>query len=314
MLYEYAVEPKAIGASWESFRYLISLFGFERGRLISRFPKTWERQVIETAQASGITDIKLQSLKNHLRKAKTGALVRSGRHYDPGTGDWLNNAIRQHALDPFRAIIASENRGDKDFILAVDKTGEINDDSPLMMASSTGEVSRTGKALADAMSLLLKSAKEVRFIDRFFNLEDERYKETLQECFSVISKRQLADMSCEIHWHDHETERPSINYVEKNAGAWLADIMPEGLSIKLFVWQEKEKGSDFHARFLLTEVGGVNVEAGFSAEGAHQKVLLTLLNPDLCRAKLAMYRRDSTDYELVEPVLEISSDGSTRRI
>lgn len=90
--------------------------------------------------------------------------------------------------------------------------------------------------------------------------------------------------------------------------------MPERMSVKLFVWQEKKKGADFHARLLLTDVGGVNVEAGFSADGSHQKVLLTLLNPDLCRAKLAMYRRDSTDYKLVEPVLEISSDGSIRRI
>ena len=313
MLYEYAVEPKAIGASWESFRYLISLFGFERGRLISRFPKTWERQVIQAAQASGIRDIKLQSLISHLRKAKSGALIRTGRHYDPDTGDWLDNAIRRHALDPFRAIIASENRGDKDFILAVDETGGINDDSPLMAASSTGEVPRTGKAIADAMSLLLKSAKEVLFVDRYFSLADERYKETLRECLSVISKRQLTDMVCEIHCHAHE-ERPSTNYIEQYAGIWLADIIPKGLSINFFVWQEKEKGSDFHARFLLTAVGGVNVEAGFSAEGAHQKVLLTLLNPDLCRSKLAMYRRDSTDYKLVEPILEISSNGSVRQV
>ena len=313
MLYEYAVEPKAIGESWENFTSLISLFGFERGRLISRFPKTWERQVIETAQATGMKEVKLQSLKNRLRKAKTGALIRTGRHYDPATGDWLDNAIRQHAFDPFRAIIASENPGNKDFILLVDETGEINDDTSLMKASSTVEVPRTGEALAGAMSLLLKSAKEMLVIDRYFNLENELYKETLREFFSVISKRQLTDVSCEIHCHDHK-ERPSINYVGSKSANWLADIMPEGMSLKLFVWQEKNESSDFHARFLLTDLGGINVEAGFSADGSHQKVLLTLLNPDLCREKLAMFRRDSTDYKLIEPVLEVSSDGHVSEI
>lgn len=39
MLHEYAVEPQAIGSSWERFRYVIEKFGFDRGRLISQFPK-----------------------------------------------------------------------------------------------------------------------------------------------------------------------------------------------------------------------------------------------------------------------------------
>jgi hypothetical protein len=38
MLYEYAVEPRAIGSNWETFRYVIEKFGFDKGRLISDFP------------------------------------------------------------------------------------------------------------------------------------------------------------------------------------------------------------------------------------------------------------------------------------
>ena len=41
MLFEYAVEPQAIGSNWQNFRYLIEKFGFDRGRLISQFPKAW---------------------------------------------------------------------------------------------------------------------------------------------------------------------------------------------------------------------------------------------------------------------------------
>ena len=152
MLYEYAVEPKAIGASWESFRYLIEKFGLDRGRLISRFPKTWERKVIETAQEAGMADIKFQSLVNRLQKAKREVLIRAGRDYDPSIGDWLDNAIQQHTLDPFRAIIAFENRGNRNFILVNE---EISEDHPLMEASSSREFPRTGEVLAEAMSLSL---------------------------------------------------------------------------------------------------------------------------------------------------------------
>ena len=50
MLYEYAVEPRAIGSSWQTFRYVIEKFGFDRGRLISQFPNTWFRLVYDAAE------------------------------------------------------------------------------------------------------------------------------------------------------------------------------------------------------------------------------------------------------------------------
>jgi hypothetical protein len=37
----------------------------------------------------------------------------------------------------------------------------------------------------------------------------------------------------------------------------------------LIAWSERAGGADFHVRYLLTDVGGMNVEAGFSAVGAH---------------------------------------------
>ena len=51
MLYEYAVEPRAIGSSWQTFRYVIEKFGFDRGRLISQFPNTWFRLVYDATEA-----------------------------------------------------------------------------------------------------------------------------------------------------------------------------------------------------------------------------------------------------------------------
>ena len=310
MLFEYAVEPKAIGSSWESFRYLIEKFGFDRGRLISRFPKTWERQVIETAQQSGMKDVKFKSLVSRLQKAKVRALIRSGRECNPAAGDWLDNALKQHALEPFHAVIASENRGDQDFILVTD---DMDEDHPLMIAPLNRDVPRTGKALAEAMSLLLKSAKKVRFIDRYFNIKKARYKETLKALLFVIAENGVNDVCCEIHFCNHKRRTPT-EHVEQNAGNWLAGVIPEGMSVRTFVWQEKKGGADFHARYLLTDLGGMSVDAGFSAEGAHQTVLLSLLSHDLHEKKLSAFERNSTEYQLIKPVLEISSTGKVRQI
>jgi hypothetical protein len=39
---------------------------------------------------------------------------------------------------------------------------------------------------------------------------------------------------------------------------------------KIKGWQKIKAGEDFHARYLLTDRGGIAVDAGFSAEGNHQ--------------------------------------------
>ena len=49
MLYEYAVEPRAIVSDWSTFRFLLSQFGFDKGKLISQFPKQWFREVYSAA-------------------------------------------------------------------------------------------------------------------------------------------------------------------------------------------------------------------------------------------------------------------------
>lgn len=310
MLFEYAVEPQAIGSNWENFRYLIEKFGFDRGRLISRFPKKWEREVIHAAQRSGMGDVKFKSLVDRLRKAKANALIASGREYDPSVGDWLDNALKQQNMAPFHAIIASENRGSHNCILVA---SEVDEDVPLMRAPHNIEVERVGAVLADAMSFLLKSAKDIRFVDRYFNIADAHYKETLKAALAVIAKDDINDVRVEIHYGEHD-QRPPAELVEQNAGRWLAGVIPAGMSIRLFGWKERHGGADFHARYLLTERGGVNVEAGFSAEGAHQKVLLGLLDLTLCQSKIEAFTRGSTEYILVEPVLEVSADGKVRRV
>ena len=310
MLYEYAVEPKAIGASWESFRYLIEKFGFHRGRLISQFPGKWMQLVIEAARRSGMQDVRYKSLVDRLQKAKREALIRSGREYNSCTDDWLDNAIKQHSLEPFHAIIASENRGVEDFILIAE---DIVEETPLMVASTDWEVDRTGEALAKAMSPLLKYTKKILFVDPFFDIKELRYRETLEASLAVIAEQHASGVQCEIHFRDDD-DTPSAIFSVNSAAGWLPASIPEGLSILLFGWKVKVGGDIFHDRYLLTDRGGMSLGAGFSSENSHEKVNLSLLEAEFCQEKLARFERNSTVYKLVEPILEIFSDGEVRHI
>ena len=77
MLREYAVEPQAIGTDWGTFRYLIEKFGFDRGRLISEFPRKWLREVYRAS--TGFTDIQRTYLVEVLAQAKKNKIVRFDR-------------------------------------------------------------------------------------------------------------------------------------------------------------------------------------------------------------------------------------------
>lgn len=308
MLFEYAVEPQAIGSNWQNFRYLIEKFGFDRGRLISRFPGKWEREVY--AAAAQMKPTERARLEIALKNAKQSKFLRSGRPYDPAIGSWSQNALAQHAMAPFHAIIAEQNPGAYPQVVTVD---EVDEQHPLMVSAHTWEVERVGATLASALCPLLKSAKSVLFVDRFFDISKARYQETLKACLDVIHASGGAGVRCEIHFCDHDN-RPPPELIEREAHKWIRGVLPAGMSFALFAWKERAGGADFHARYLLTDVGGMNVEAGFSAEGAHQKVQLGLLSLDLAQNRLSALVPNSAVYDLVGPVLEVRSDGTVHRI
>jgi hypothetical protein len=306
MLFEYAVEPQAIGSSWQTFLYLIEKFGFDRGRLISRLPGKWEKKVIQAAKEAGVPDIRMASIVERLRNAKL-AVVDLSRPYE-SEKSWIENALTEHQRVPFHAIIARQNIGGNAAVLPV---ADLEERHPLMSVAQDRAVARDAKSIADALSGLLCVGARILFVDPFFDPYNARFKNTLRECLSVVkSSNQKA--ACEIHYRYHK-DKPSNSEIETEAGNLFKGLIPDGVSVSVYCWREKSGGADFHARYLLTDRGGIGIDAGFSAEGGHQSTDMHLMSIALSAARLNAFARDATDFELVGPVLEIRSDGTVRR-
>ena len=73
-------------------------------------------------------------------------------------------------------------------------------------------------------------------------------------------------------------------------------------------------GADFHARYLLTNRGGMRIDAGFSAEGGHQTTDISLIDCAISEEKRKAFERDAGVYELVEPVLQIAPTGYVEHV
>ena len=308
MLYEYAVEPQAIGSSWQTFRYVIEKFGFDKGRLISQFPKRWFSAVYQAAE--GLSPVHKKRVEEALNQAKKNKVVRCGRSYDLSIEPWLDNALVEHRRELFHAIIAAENPGGDKAVLC---TGDLDEHHALMAVPHECAVRRDVDSLAAALRKMLRFGSRILFVDPFFDPYNGRYKLIIFKCLDIVKQMNPRRPTCEIHYRYHAHKHANAE-LERDAAVLFKDIVPEGMVLNVFCWREKDRGEDFHARYLLTDKGGIRVDAGFDPVGDHQKTDMALMDFDLSQTRLGALAGNSNVYDLVEPVLQISSDGEAHRV
>jgi hypothetical protein len=173
-------------------------------------------------------------------------------------------------------------------------------------------IPRDINSLTKACEGFLRIGSRIVFVDAFFDPFNTQQKHLFSRCLSII-RNENERASCEIHYRYHE-EKFSNETLESHAETLFTDIIPEGMAVTIFCWKEREGGEDFHARYLLTEKGGIRVDAGFEPVGGHQTTDVTLMDVDLAESRLAFFSKSATAYELVGPVIEVHADGRVNRV
>lgn len=162
------------------------------------------------------------------------------------------------------------------------------------------------------MKEMLRFGSRILFVDPFYDPFNARYKNTFRECLGIVRSLN-PDAVCEIHYRYH-TDKPANDILEREAADLFPGVVPAGMKVTIFCWRQKIGGADFHARYLLTDKGGISIDAGFSAEGGHQTTDMHLMTFELSREKLKAFARGATDYELVEPLIRVAADGQVERV
>lgn len=240
---EYAVEPAAMGADWQTFRFLIEKFGLDKGRLISRLPKKWESKVIQAAKESGVSAIKLTSMVERLKNTSRLRMADFGREYQPDQ-TWIENAVRQHADRPFRAIIcAGEDRPCGEAL----GTDDCSDDHALFFAPISKDIPRTADAIADALAFLAMTAREIDLIDPFFDLRaaGSDYVSPLASLLARLSVLQASCKVIRVHFRTHDS-RPPEDIFLRDLPRQTDGIIPAGFSLQFIEWSEIQGGDRPH--------------------------------------------------------------------
>ena len=86
-------------------------------------------------------------------------------------------------------------------------------------------------------------------------------------------------------------------------------MIPNPLAISFFRWREKNNGEQFHARYILTDRGGIRVDAGLDNGQPGQTTTVTLIPPEIHKKIWDSLRRDEDIYDLENSCFQISSNG-----
>jgi len=303
MLYEYAIDPYCL-RKWDTFIRLIEQFGIPYGRLISQFPKKWPKMVHEAC--CNFTFRERQIMADKLEMLRKNALIRSNRPYDISK-NWKENALKQQRLKSFHAIISNQNQEGRDFVLVA---GEIIAESALWKVPREVSVPRTGESLTVAIRPLLKISKRILFIDKLFDPATSRWQAVLRNFVYAATNDRKNAPDFEYHLqYDYKNPTQTEDF-RKYCESSLSEVLLKGTKISLFRWKKKEKGEGLHARYVLTEKGGIRIDWGLDTGQKGETTDVSLMDESLWEKRWKEYQETSGTFDLVDKTT-IAGKGET---
>lgn len=303
---EYAIEPTVFG-DWNLLRLLVGQLGWEHGRLISEIPGSWVRQVFEAAAAQGRQGTRVEEC---VRRLKPGLVVRRDRAQAQREG-WLDQVRALHEVRAFDLIVTREAN---DTRRSEVPAGEL-DTSAEYWRVGEGVALRDPASIARELGLLLRCAREVRFVDPYLLPGDRQYKDLLQALLQLAADKTYRQ-GCpvvEIHTKLKKRDGETYSHLREEYEAKLLPLVPRGIEVKVVIWCERDGGQQFHNRYVLTDRGGVSFGSGIAAAPRRESFDDLARLTESARAKWwRQYDARSSDFEPAGPVFTVGGNDQPR--
>jgi len=298
MIYDFALEPELV-ASWgnlQDYRYFAQAFGLGQPRIMAEYPKlkNWRRQVLQAAQGAG--DLEFERV-TALIGIFTECVVSRDRQYEGALG-WLPNAEQEHARIPFHAILANSNPHRHPVVLTEHNLGVDQDRRWELGRSATPN--RKAGDLADSVASMLRICNVVIFVDPHFGPENSRHRKPLGAFLDkILARGPECPMPKRIEMQT--SDKADEMYFRSECDKHLAIIIPQGLSLRIVRWRERDGGEKLHGRYILTDVGGVSFQIGLDEGKTGETEDIDLMD----RAK---YLKRWSQYASNEPAFDRSGE------
>ena len=274
MIQEIAIEPAVLDC-WSRYEYFMADCGVEKGRLVAEFPLYhWKKRVWDALKRNPKrTPRDEKKVEYHLQHTADAKLVYVGRSYQFGNAPpWLDQAIREHAAKPFRAIVSATKVEGLTYILPVDDFDK--ELAPLWQISASCSIKRTPEELASLTSLLCAGSKFVKLLDPHLDPGESRFKTSFSKLLESICH--VADYKVRIEVHTG-TKQSQQDFADKLQNDWPT-LIPMGRKVLFHRWREEPQGEQLHRRLILSERGGILVEAGLDTGHEGQTTTASILS------------------------------------
>jgi len=299
MIKEVAIDPEVM-ATWQHFRELWADLGVTQGRLVAEYPPGWRDIVCEKAYK--VSSAKAASIAARLKPlpGNGGAKrwVATNRGFDRGK-DWLTNAEKHDVPGGFAAIVAKKNPRAKRCVLTA---GEFDPEVTPWSTASQLEVTRDTTKLLECSEFLLRVSHELVLVEPNFDVTEGRFRDPLE---ALVNCRAKGQSWSRLELHVRFPTDKQGNYVPSalpsqmgNARHFLAPLIPVGNTLHLFFWQRKVDGKRIHARYIMTELGGLQPDHGLDeGDALGDTTIVSLLAEDVWTTVRGDYCAASQTYK-----------------
>lgn len=289
MIHEFAVEPEAL-AKFNPIWQALEQFGVEYGRLVSAYPSKWLRHVYDAT--NGCKPMERKQLE--VRLGRLRQKVRrfgAARKYD-GEKPWRENVLVGHEASPFCGIIQSDNPNNHDAILT---PTDLHDENECWACKREDRIERSSEQLAAALAPLGCLSSELLFVDPHFSTE-VRWTRVLAELLTVCDVG--GGKKTRIEFHTGAV--PTRDVLEPAILKWVMNRFRPSVSIRFVLWEQKELGEKLHARYFLTELGGIRYDVGLDEGEPGETTDVGLLSRNLYADRWAEFQLPTAAYSIVD--------------
>lgn len=248
MIKEFAIEPNVIN-NWRDCRYFLDQMGVCKGRVLSEYPENWKKLVFESL--AGCKPKEKSRIVEYLRTLAPPTLYRRKRAYWDDGRPWLMNAISEHQINPFHAIISNEMTDEEHNVIEAESC--TTSSAPKWQIETSQRVERNPEKMANSIDWLLLHSRHIILIDRNFHFD--RWTNPLVEILKRIGQsRNVVLVEYHISLHEHMQESYFMSEIRRRVERYV----PRYCKLE-FVNRERK---ELHDRYVLTDVGAVQFGIG----------------------------------------------------
>ncbi|MDC0309301.1 hypothetical protein OAL72_00975 [bacterium] len=277
MYKQVAIDPDGIAKSWERFKYYFDQLGTDHGRLLFKFPSKWPSKVLRSKFFNALSPINQTRVSEKLRSDyfNKQKLSCTQKELNPTADTWIENTLmihREHGV--LDLIVTEEETNEHAIIISFD---DVDSETMGWRVDRPWRVRRGANELAASAEQLLLKSRRTKFVDQHFHFDKPRYVNTLKSFIKILEGNPCIE-SVEYHlglnsaYFDNSLD--NFKTLEFNL---RDDYMPKAEEsilfnkLKFIFWHNDRETLHpgkrlLHARYLLTDVGGLNYEHGLDED------------------------------------------------